>query len=99
MDETKHGRRDAWIFAAIVLFAFALRFVYLLQARSCPMFDGLVVDGLAYGAWSDRIAAGDWVGEGVYYQAPLYPYFLAVAKLAVGHSLGNVRLVQIAIGA
>src|SRR5439155_22421009 len=70
--------RTVWTFVAIALFAFTVRFVYLLQARACPMFDGLVVDGLAYWSWSDKIAGGDWLGEGVFYQAPLYPYFLAV---------------------
>jgi len=92
------SKRSAWIFASIALCAFVARFVFMLEARACPMFDGLVVDGASYGAWSDRIAAGDWIGTDVFYQAPLYPYFLAVVKLAVGHDLWNIRLVQIAIG-
>jgi Flp pilus assembly protein TadD len=85
-------------FVAITLFAFALRFVYLAQAHAVPMFDGLIEDGEAYGAWSDRIVAGDWLGDQVFYQAPLYPYFLGIVKLLVGKSLGSIRLVQIAIG-
>ena len=30
-------------------------------------------DSHAYDAWAQRIAAGDWVGGDVFYQAPLYP--------------------------
>lgn len=85
-------------FAAITLFAFLLRYVYLLQARAVPMFDGLIMDGESYGAWSDKIVAGDWLGDQIFYQAPLYPYFLALVKLVVGESLWSIRIVQIALG-
>lgn len=91
--------KDVWAFALVVLLAFAVRFAYLLEARACPLFDGLIVDGISYGEWSDRIVAGDWLGDRVFYQAPLYPYFLALVKLAVGRELWDVRLVQIALGA
>ncbi len=39
-------------------------------------------DGLAYAKWALSIAEGDWLGLGrpVFYQAPLYPYFLAVLQ-------------------
>jgi tetratricopeptide (TPR) repeat protein len=85
-------------FLAIALFAFAIRYVYLVQARAVPMFDGLIQDGESYFAWSDKIVAGDWLGDQVFYQAPLYPYFLAVVKLVVGKSLWSIRIVQIALG-
>ena len=91
--------RRTWLpFIAITLFAFALRYAYLVQARAVPMFDGLIEDGEAYGAWSDKIVAGDWVGDQIFYQAPLYPYFLAIVKLAVGKSLWSIRIVQITLG-
>jgi tetratricopeptide (TPR) repeat protein len=91
--------RECWLpFVAIALLAFALRYVYLLQARSMPLFNALIMDGESYGPWSDRIAAGDWLGDQVFYQAPLYPYFLALVKLAIGKSLWTIRIVQMAIG-
>ncbi len=92
-------RRDLIGAVGVVLLAFAVRFVYLLQARDCPMFDGVVVDGESYWTWSDEIVAGNWVGDRIFYQAPLYPYFLALTKLALGADLWNVRVVQIALGA
>jgi Flp pilus assembly protein TadD len=85
-------------FLAIALFAFVVRYVYLVQARAVPMFDGLIQDGESYFAWSEKIVAGDWLGDQVFYQAPLYPYFLALVKLAVGKSLWSIRIVQIALG-
>jgi 4-amino-4-deoxy-L-arabinose transferase-like glycosyltransferase len=92
------ARRDALLFLAIASFAFLLRFVHLFQARSVPIFDAVFMDGRSYSAWADRIATGDWIGDRVFYQAPLYPYFLAILKLTVGDDLWRIRLVQIAIG-
>ena len=97
----KNGARtpgDLAPFVAIVIGAFLIRLLYLSQARAVPMFDTLLMDGESYGAWSDRIASGDWLGSDVFYQAPLYPYFLGVVKLAFGRDLAAIRLVQIALG-
>jgi hypothetical protein len=89
---------DLALFAAIFLVAFALRYIYLGQARVVPLFNALIMDGESYGNWADKIAAGDWLGDKTFYQAPLYPYFLAVVKLAFGHDLHTIRIVQIALG-
>jgi tetratricopeptide (TPR) repeat protein len=92
------SRADALLFLGIAAVALVLRFVHLLEARSVPIFDAVFMDGRSYSTWADRIAAGDWIGDKVFYQAPLYPYFLAVVKLTVGDDLWKIRLVQIAIG-
>jgi tetratricopeptide (TPR) repeat protein len=81
------------------LFAFAVRCVYLWQIRHAPFFDLRIGDGEAYHLWAKRIAAGDWLGEGVFYQAPLYPYFLAIIYRLLGDSVATVRLIQAAVGA
>jgi Flp pilus assembly protein TadD len=97
-EEAVPPRRDALVFLGIAALAFALRFVHLLQARAVPLFDAVIMDGRSYSEWADRIAAGDWLGDTIFYQAPLYPYLLAVIKLAVGDDLWRIRLVQIALG-
>jgi tetratricopeptide (TPR) repeat protein len=56
-------------------------------------------DAEAYHLWAQRIAAGDWLGQGVFYQSPLYPYFLAVIYTVFGESVTAVRLIQACIGA
>ena len=45
-----------------------------------------------------RLAGGDWIGTDVFYQAPLYPYFLGVVYAVAGHDLLAVRVVQAVIG-
>lgn len=92
-------RADLLLAGAVAAAAFVLRYVYLLQARACPMFDGVVVDGDSYWRWASTLVGGDWIGTRIFYQAPLYPYFLGITRLAVGDDLWNVRLVQIALGA
>ena len=88
-----------WLaFGGIVSLAFAVRFAYLLEAQALPLFHATISDARSYWNWSDRIAGGDWLGDTVFYQAPLYAYFLALVKLVVGADLWRVRLVQIALG-
>ena len=56
-------------------------------------------DAVSYDAWAQGIAAGNWLGNDVFYQAPLYPYFLGALFFVVGHNLIAVRVVQALLGA
>lgn len=92
-------RSDAAVCLGIFLLAFALRLAVLLQLESMPLFYNLMGDPRGYDDWARTIAAGDWLGHEVFYQAPLYPYFLAALRALFGADLWSVRVVQIAIGA
>lgn len=89
-------RRDV---AIIVVVALGVRLVHVVQLSTSPFFDLLMGDARGYDGWALRIAAGDWVGTDVFYQAPLYPYFLAVLYRVFGHDLLVVRLAQALLGA
>src|SRR5438093_4104456 len=95
-------RRDMRTFAPAVLVIFALaltlRIIHIWQMRSSPFFAVLLGDARGYDEWAQRIAAGDWIGRDVFYQAPLYPYFLALIYRFAGHSTILVRIVQAVIG-
>jgi Flp pilus assembly protein TadD len=84
---------------AVWVCAFTLRCLYLWQISDTPFFDLRLGDADAYHEWARRIAAGDWLGDGVFYQAPLYPYFLAVLYRTIGDGVLAVRLVQALLGA
>jgi tetratricopeptide (TPR) repeat protein len=84
---------------AIALTALAVRLVHLWQMRDTVFFTALMGDARGYDAWARQLAAGDWVGREVFYQAPLYPYFLGAVYALVGRDLLVVRLVQAALGA
>jgi Flp pilus assembly protein TadD/4-amino-4-deoxy-L-arabinose transferase-like glycosyltransferase len=86
---------------ALIIFAVALtlRLIHVWQIRRSPFFDVLMGDANGYDLWAQRLAAGDWVGADVFYQAPLYPYFLGVVYAIFGRDLLIVRIVQAVIGA
>jgi tetratricopeptide (TPR) repeat protein len=74
--------------------ALALRLIHLAQLRDTPLLAVLIGDGQQYDAWAQQIAAGQWMGSEVFYQTPLYPYFLAIVFKIVGHNLLVVRVLQ-----
>lgn len=82
---------------AIFTVAMLLRALYLLEMRDLPLFSVLMGDGVSYNSWARRIAAGEWYGKEVFYQTPMYPYFLAVVYRVCGSEIWTVRLVQTAI--
>jgi len=82
----------------IFVIAFVVRLVHIWQIKASPFFDVLLGDARGYDEWARRLAGGDWIGTDVFYQAPLYPYFLGVLYELLGHDLLIVRLCQAAIG-
>jgi tetratricopeptide (TPR) repeat protein len=84
---------------AIFVTAMAVRLLHLWFIRDAPVFDTLMGDARGYDQWAGRIAGGEWVGGEVFYQAPLYPYFLGVIYALAGRDLLVVRLVQALVGA
>jgi tetratricopeptide (TPR) repeat protein len=95
--ESKLSHNTVW-FLVILAVASLLRLIYLFQIQSIPLFDHLAGDGRTYDEWAQRIAAGDWLGQDVFYQAPLYPYFLGVLQFIFGHDLWLIRFIQIILG-
>jgi tetratricopeptide (TPR) repeat protein len=85
--------------AIVFLIALAVRLIHLWQMRDAPIFSVLMGDARSYDEWARRIAAGDWLGTDVFYQAPLYPYFLSALYAVFGRDLFVVRLCQAIVGA
>jgi tetratricopeptide (TPR) repeat protein len=83
---------------AVGLTALALRALYLWQIRSAPFFEIRYGDALSYHLWARRIASGDWVGHDAFYQAPLYPYVLAVFYRLFGDGMVGVRILNVTLG-
>ena len=79
--------------------ALAVRLCHLWQMHDAPVFSVLMGDSRSYDEWARRIADGDWLGTDVFYQAPLYPYFLGLIYSAFGRDLFIVRVCQAIVGA
>lgn len=88
------------IVAALALFALALAFRlwFLFDLREHPYFDHLMIDSASYDRWAGRIAGGDFWGSRVFYQSPLYPYFLGGLYALFGRDLFVVRAAQAVLG-
>ena len=97
MTQRKPHQR-AWFAAAIFAVALLVRLVHVWQIRRSPFFSLLMGDSRGYDEWARRIAAGEWLGREVFYQAPLYPYLLGVIYAIAGRHLLLVRIVQALIG-
>ncbi|MGV3483374.1 MAG: tetratricopeptide repeat protein [Planctomycetaceae bacterium] len=80
------------------MLAFFLRCLHVLQTFEVPTLVRLLGDAQGYFAWAVRISEGDWYGTETFYQAPLYPYFLAVLITAFGPSVTMIRMVQVLLG-
>ena len=59
----------------------------------------LMGDAKGYFDWAERIADGAWYGDETFYQAPLYPYVLAVIMSVCGKSIVAIRVIQAVLGA
>lgn len=96
--EPRRRRIDAELLA-IFLLALGIRILHGMQLRAAPFFALKMGDSLSYDLWARRIAGGDWLGGEVFYQAPLYPYFLGALYRWLSDDIGVVRLVQAGLGA
>lgn len=82
----------------LFIFAFLVRFIYLNQIKSSPLFDAPQLDAKYHDQWAQMIVKGWDFEKGVFFRAPLYPYFLALVYKIFGHSFYMARVVQFLIG-
>jgi 4-amino-4-deoxy-L-arabinose transferase-like glycosyltransferase len=87
-----------WI-AGIWFVAVMLRFANLLEIRdNDPFFRQPSVDPLFYHRWAVEISQGDWLGEGVFLQGPLFPYLLSLLYGLIGPNFFASRFINCIIG-
>ena len=92
--------RERWWTLGLFACALCLRlWIVALYEAHHPQAATPVIDEAAYDAWARRLAAGDWIGTGVFFQEPLYPYLLGVLYWIVGPSLHAAHVAQALIGA
>ena len=90
-------RFSRWL-AIIFVLALSVRSIHTAAIGKSLFARLLVGDGKGYDAWAATIASGDWVGKETFYQAPLYPYALAVLYTVAGRDPMTVRWAQAGLG-
>ncbi len=88
------GRRAL---VALLAAALGLRVAHWAAVRGAPFVGQLAMDSQEYDRWARGIAAGDWLGSGVFFQAPLYPYLVGLIYRLAGARTDAVYLFQIAL--
>lgn len=85
--------------AALAVLALSLRLGYLFQAADSPFFDAPIVDARSYTEYARELTTGAWAGRPMpFWQAPFYPYFLAVLFSLFGENYYLPRLLQALAG-
>ncbi len=95
-NKTRRHPVSAWV--AVFSLALIVRLAYFLQIGDLIFVSHLVGDAATYDAWAKQIADGSWRWPESFYQAPLYPYFLASLYATLGHNLWLVRIIQAILG-
>lgn len=93
--------RDRLALWSLMIFVIALtvRALHLWQIRTAPFFSLKMIDAESYDRWARSIADGDWIGREVFFQAPLYPYFLGTIYKLLGTDPMTIRVCQAVLGA
>jgi len=92
---TDNGREGLeWRIAVVVGVSLAVRLLYDYAIWSVVWTRQLVGDAAGYYEWASRVAGGEWLGGESFYQAPLYPYVLAVLFRVCGESVWVVKVAQ-----
>jgi 4-amino-4-deoxy-L-arabinose transferase-like glycosyltransferase len=85
--------------ALLVLLAVGLRLAAVVQYEANhPLADAPGIDERSYLEWGAELAGGDWLGDEVFFQEPLYPYFLGAVFSVLGEDLHALRVVQCLLG-
>jgi len=94
----KSVQKESYFILGLFIFALLVRFIYLNQIKSSPLFDVPLLDAQYHDQWAQTILKGQDFEKGVFFRAPLYPYFLALVYKIFGHSFYMARLIQFIIG-
>ena len=79
--------------------ALAIRMAAFLSCQNSMLFNHPFGDAKWFDQWAMGIASGQWLGKGVFYLEPLYPYVLGLLYAVIGHSIMAVRFFQHMLGA
>jgi len=91
--------RSGWLIpAAIVLAAFAVRLIMLLQTRNLPIYYQPLLDAGFFQQWAGFKRTIAWVEAAPTFREPIYAYFVALVYTVFRESLTIVRVIQCLLG-
>lgn len=91
---TTSKSRSKYILLLILAVSAAIHVAYLGQLAQTPFTRSLVLDAKVYHEKAIKILDEGWLGTSAFYQAPLYPYVVAVTYRVVGRHIPAVLWLQ-----
>jgi len=91
-------KHEKWTLLLLLLLAIGLRIGYLAEISSTLFITQLRLDELYHHNWATSIASGNFVGNEIFFRAPLYPYLLGLYYALFGHSYIVPRIIQHVLG-
>jgi 4-amino-4-deoxy-L-arabinose transferase-like glycosyltransferase len=92
-------RSDTRNATAVFGAALLVRLVFFfLNRHNNPLFDYPIMDAKYHLEWAQKILAGSFWGDEVFFRAPFYPYFLALLYKIGGAQIGFAILCQHVMG-
>jgi 4-amino-4-deoxy-L-arabinose transferase-like glycosyltransferase/Flp pilus assembly protein TadD len=85
------------LIALVIILAAGIRIFYWIQFQSSDLGPILLVDAEGYHLKALKLLTKGWLGDSAFYQAPLYPYFLAMIYKIFGQNISTVQGIQIAL--
>ncbi|MCD6098700.1 tetratricopeptide repeat protein [bacterium] len=82
----------------VIFIAVVARLIQIAQLSTFPLTYYPTVDALFHKLWAEQILHGNFLGNGAFFRAPLYPYFLAAIFKILGTNLLIPRIIQHIIG-
>ncbi|MCK4547489.1 MAG: tetratricopeptide repeat protein [Candidatus Eisenbacteria sp.] len=90
--------KSGW-FILIAALALLVRLVYQVEVRNLPEYAVLVLDPHIHDSIARAIAAGNVVGDEVFFRSPFYLYLLGFLYFIFGPSPWTMRILQALLGA
>lgn len=77
-------RLAPFLLAAILLGTLSLRLAFVFHLERANLVDDLAGDVRPYRERAGEIIAGEWIGKEIFFDAPLFPYYLALLGAGPG---------------
>ncbi len=81
----------------IIILAAGIRIFYWIQFQSTDLGSILLIDAEGYHLKALKLLTNGWLGDSAFYQAPLYPYFLAIIYKIFGPQTLIIQGIQIVL--
>ncbi len=94
MKDFLHQNKTGLIVAAV---AVVVRWLYVIELSTDPASSVPIVDEKWHWLWAKEILNESFFGEGSWFRAPLYPYFLAFLHFIGGGSIFVAKFLQVIV--